>query len=40
MPKKAYKQYRREHDLEGYSEIAESYIDYDWTEIASKKLKF
>ena len=39
MPKKAYNQYRREHDLEGYSEIAESYINYDWIEIASKKLK-
>lgn len=40
MPRKAYKQYRREYDLEGYSEIAESYIDYDWIEIVSKKLKF
>jgi hypothetical protein len=39
MPKKAYKQYRKEYDKEGYSEIAECYINYNWVEIASKKYK-
>ena len=39
IPKKAYKLYREEHDREGYSEIAEMYINYDWIEIINKKYK-
>ena len=39
MPKKAYKKYRKEFEKEGYSEIAEMYINYDWIEITSKKFK-
>ena len=39
LPKKEYKKYRKEHEKEGYSEIAENNIDYDWTIITSKKFK-
>jgi hypothetical protein len=39
LPKRNYKAYRKEYDKEGYSEIAENFIDYNWTIIASKKQK-
>ena len=39
LPKKEYKKYRNEYELEGYSEIAEEYINYDWTIVTSKKFK-
>lgn len=40
LPKKEYKKYRKEYDKEGYSEIAEDFINYDWTIVTSKKFKF
>jgi hypothetical protein len=39
IPKKQYKKYRKEYDLEGYSQIAENYIDYNWDIVTSKKIK-
>ena len=39
LPKKEYKKYRKEYEKEGYSEIAENSINYDWTIITSKKFK-
>lgn len=39
IPKKEYKRYRKEYDKEGYSEIAENHINYDWTIVAVKKFK-
>ena len=39
LPKKEYKKYRKEYDKEGYSEIAENSIDYNWTIVTSKKFK-
>ena len=39
LPKKEYKKYRKEYEKEGYSEIAENSINYDWTIITSKKYK-
>lgn len=39
IPKKGYKKYREEFDREGYSEIAEEYINYDWKVVTSKKYK-
>lgn len=39
LPKKIYKGYRKEYDKEGYSEIAETHINYDWIEVTSKKYK-
>lgn len=39
IPKKGYKLYREEHEKEGYSEIAEQYINYNWTIVTSKKFK-
>jgi hypothetical protein len=39
LPKKEYKRYREEYEKEGYSEIAENSINYDWTIVTSKKFK-
>lgn len=39
LPKKEYKKYRKEYDKDGYSEIAEHSIDYNWTIVTSKKQK-
>ena len=39
LPKKVYNIYRDECEREGYSEIAEGVINYDWDILLSKKIK-